>query len=71
MDIRKINTDTWQDAVDLFDLYRVFYEQESDPELAKEFIKARITNNESVIFVAYADNNEPVGFTQLYPVFLR
>lgn len=69
MEIRKLNADTWQDAAGLFDQYRVFYEKASDPELAKAFIKARVSNNESVIFAAYSDSNEPVGFTQLYPSF--
>ena len=37
--------------------------------LAESFIKARLENDESVIFVALADDGTPAGFTQLYPVF--
>ncbi|MBS4211199.1 MULTISPECIES: GNAT family N-acetyltransferase [Neobacillus] len=57
------------DAVtELFDLYRQFYEQSPDTEGAREFLKTRILNGESVIFVAY-EGGEAVGFTQLYPTF--
>ena len=39
--------------------------------LAESFIKERLQNNESVIFVAFADEGgeqTPAGFTQLYPM---
>lgn len=52
----------------LFNLYRMFYEQISDVEGAKTYIKNRIENKESVIFVA-KDKGEYLGFTQLYPTF--
>lgn len=53
----------------IFDKYRVFYKQESDLNLATNFIKARLENNQSVIFAAVNSRNEFVGFTQLYPSF--
>ncbi len=52
----------------LFDGYRRFYNQSSDLEGAQRFLRARMTNNDSVIFVA-AVAQELVGFTQLYPTF--
>ena len=52
----------------LFDQYRVFYRQPSDPPLAQAFIAERVANRESVIFLALRDG-EPLGFTQLYPSF--
>lgn len=52
----------------LFNAYRVFYEQESDLELAKHFISNRLLKGESVIFLAKEDE-KPVGFTQLYKTF--
>ena len=52
----------------LFDAYRQFYLQPADLENAHTFIAERLENNESVIFIAYRDS-EPVGFTQLYPLF--
>ncbi len=52
----------------LFDEYRVFYHQVSDIEAAKEFLKERFQNNDSVVFAAN-ENREIIGFTQLYPSF--
>lgn len=53
----------------LFDDYRVFYDQEPDIEGALKFINERMKNNESVIYIALDDNNEGLGFVQLYPLF--
>ncbi|WP_428909954.1 N-acetyltransferase family protein [Niallia sp. Krafla_26] len=52
----------------LFNSYRMFYQQESDLEGAKSYIKERIERKESVIFVV-KDRQNYVGFTQLYPTF--
>jgi GNAT superfamily N-acetyltransferase len=52
----------------LFDGYRQFYLQPSDIERAKVFLRERLTNSDSVIFIALLDN-VAVGFTQLYPSF--
>ncbi len=52
----------------LFDQYRGFYGQPSDPALATAFIRARMERDESVIFLAWNDD-AAVGFTQLYPAF--
>ena len=54
--------------VPLFDAYRVFYKQPSDKEGAEKFLFERFEHGESVIFMA-KDNEEAVGFTQLYPIF--
>ncbi len=40
----------------LFDNYRVFYEQPSDLEKGKSFLKERITNNETVTFLIKKDD---------------
>ena len=52
----------------LFDGYRVFYKQASDIQAAKTFLLERFKNKDSIIFIAFIDN-EVVGFTQLYPLF--
>ncbi len=52
----------------LFDAYRQFYEQPSDPSLARAFIAARLEGEESVVFLAERDGR-PAGFVQLYPLF--
>ena len=36
----------------LFDAYRQFYQQSSDPALARAFIAERLARSESVIFLA-------------------
>ncbi|MEH7438231.1 GNAT family N-acetyltransferase [Neobacillus drentensis] len=66
--IQKATINELDVVTELFDLYRVFYEQASDLTAAKEFLKERIVNEESVIFVALEDN-EALGFVQLYPSF--
>ena len=52
----------------LFDSYRVFYGQPSNRNAAKSFLTNRLTNKESVIFLAF-ENDVPVGFVQLYKTF--
>lgn len=54
--------------VPLFNLYRDFYEVKPNPQKAEEFLKTRLENKESKIFLA-KDENSYVGFTQLYPSF--
>lgn len=53
----------------LFDNYREFYEKESDIEGAIAFLKDRINNSESEIFVALDLTGSMKGFIQLYPIF--
>lgn len=54
--------------VPLFDGYRQFYGHSSDLAGANEFLAARLTHSESVVFLA-RDEGTSVGFTQLYPSF--
>lgn len=52
----------------LFDAYRVFYTQPSDPVAARTFIECRMNDGDSVIFLALdSGDNRPLGFAQLYP----
>ena len=67
MQIKRITSSEYKLVTGLFDKYRVFYEQPSDVTLAENFIKERLENKESVIFVALANDGRPAGFTQLYP----
>ena len=53
----------------LFDLYRQFYKYESNLIESTNYIKDRINNNESTIFIAISDANEAIGFVQLYETF--
>ena len=53
----------------LFDFYRQFYKYESNLIESTNYIKDRINNNESTIFIAISDANEAIGFVQLYETF--
>ena len=53
----------------LFNLYRIFYEEEDDLEKASRFISDRFNHRDSEIFVAQEGNTELAGFVQLYPSF--
>jgi ribosomal protein S18 acetylase RimI-like enzyme len=68
MKIKRITLSEYQKVTRLFDDYRVFYKYPSDIPLAERFIKERLENNESVIFIALVGDETPVGFTQLYPL---
>ncbi|HVI45603.1 MAG TPA: GNAT family N-acetyltransferase [Chitinophaga sp.] len=52
----------------LFDAYRSYYDQAPDYKGALAFITERITQQDSIIFVALK-GEEIIGFTQLYPIF--
>ncbi len=68
----KIREATLQDLdaiVVLFDTYRLFYNEKSNVEKGKLFLEQRIKNKESVIYVAENEEENLVGFTQLYPLF--
>ena len=54
---------------ELFDLYRQFYKYESNLIESTNYIKDRIKNNESIIFIAINDANKAIGFVQLYETF--
>lgn len=68
MNIHQATINDLDSLTELFDFYRLFYKQASDLKGAREFLKERLTKNESVIFIAYEDG-KPVGFTQLFPSF--
>ena len=55
--------------VKLFDQYRQFYGQTSNLDQSKSFIKERIEKQDSVIFLALDNNDNVLGFVQLYSLF--
>lgn len=52
----------------LFDQYRQFQGQPTDPTAAHSFLRDRFDHAESVIFVAHR-GGQAIGFAQLYPSF--
>ena len=57
------------ELAELFNSYRVFYEQDSNVDLARNFIKSRMERKESTIFVSQNSDEELIGFIQLYSSF--
>lgn len=52
----------------LFDQYRQFQGQPSNPPAARSFLRERFDHGESVIFIGHA-GAKPLGFAQIYPSF--
>lgn len=68
MEIYQATMKDLEAVASLFDMYRTFYQQTPDFDGAKAYIKSRLENEDSVIFVAMI-SDDYVGFTQLYPTF--
>ena len=68
VEIKKATMEDTKLVAPLFDAYRIFYKQPSDEKAAAGFLQERLTNNESVIFIAMV-NGVAAGFCQLYPIF--
>ncbi|WP_419870207.1 GNAT family N-acetyltransferase [Chryseobacterium sp. CT-SW4] len=65
---RKASIQDLTSLAELFDQYRIFYHKETDLKGAETFLKERIENKDSEIFVA-KEGEKLVGFVQLYPLF--
>lgn len=68
MEIYQATIEDLEKVSNLFNLYRMFYQQASDLEGAKTYIKERLERKESVILVVKNKQNY-VGFAQIYPTF--
>ncbi len=66
--IRQAGLKDLDTAAELFNLYRVFYRQEDDYGKCKKFLEERLNNDQSHVFVIYADG-KPAGFIQLYKLY--
>jgi GNAT superfamily N-acetyltransferase len=68
--IREAGLEDLHELAAIFDLYRIFYGQETDVEGAADFLFERMEHRESVILIADdVEQGRIAGFTQLYPVF--
>ncbi|MDB1145334.1 MAG: GNAT family N-acetyltransferase [Alcaligenaceae bacterium] len=65
MNIFMISEKDIDKTAELFNLYRIFYEQEDNYEASKQFILDNFNTQRSEIFVI-AEGDEFVGFVQLY-----
>ena len=66
--IRRATESDLDTIAPLFDAYRQFYHQPSDVPRARDWLRERITRDQSIVLVAERDGTA-VGFTQLYPMF--
>ncbi|WP_426261220.1 GNAT family N-acetyltransferase [Sphingomonas sp. DC1100-1] len=66
--VRQATINDLDALVPLFDAYRQFYKQASDPDGARAFLEDRFEHQQSIVFVA-CDVDQAVGFTQLFPSF--
>ncbi|MGL4597929.1 MAG: GNAT family N-acetyltransferase [Bacteroidia bacterium] len=58
-----------EELTELFDAYRVFYNQASDLDRAREFVRERLTQNDTVFFLAVNRAEKGCGFVHLFPIF--
>ncbi|MBX3727445.1 MAG: GNAT family N-acetyltransferase [Xanthomonadales bacterium] len=68
LDVRRAELDDLDEVVPLFDAYRMFYRQPSQPAACRGFLEARLARGESVLLLARRAG-AALGFVQLYPVF--
>ncbi len=66
--VRRAELEDVDALVPLFDAYRQFYDQPSDLTRARNWLRARIGANESVVLLAERDG-QAIGFAQLYPMY--
>ncbi|MFC4161587.1 GNAT family N-acetyltransferase [Chitinimonas lacunae] len=60
--------DDLEAATRLFDQYRQFYQQPSDPAAARAYLTLRLAARQSAVYLALSDG-VAVGFMQMYPGF--
>lgn len=58
-----------KEAAELFNRYRMFYEQKDDYDSCYSFIKTNVEHNRSIIFLLLDDTNNAIAFSQLYPSY--
>ncbi len=62
------HSENLEEAAKLFDRYRMFYQQPTDLDSSRLFIRDRLQKGDSKIFLAI-DGMQSIGFMQLYPSF--
>ena len=68
MTIIKAEIQHLNDLIPLFDSYRIFYRQKSNLVAAKQFLKARLEKQDTLIYIAYSEDLA-VGFMHLFHSF--
>lgn len=68
-EVRSAGMDDLPALAALFDGYRVFYGQPSDPVRAGAFLRERLERGDSQLLLAVDAQGGALGFVQLYPSF--
>lgn len=53
----------------LFDQYLVFYKKSYDAKTLKNYLTERLENNEAIVFMAFDEQNNAIGFVLNYITF--
>lgn len=69
MKIIKATIENLEQLLPLFEAYRKFYKQNSNIDAAHDFLSNRFKKKDSILFMAFNNEKEAIGFTQLYPTF--
>ena len=69
MNIIRADISHLEQVTPLFDLYRQFYKEAANPSACRSYLKDRLERQESIVFLAFSEEDRAVGFTQLYPTF--
>lgn len=69
VNVRSAGLDDLPALAALFDGYRVFYGQPSDPVRAGAFLRERLERGDSHLLLAVDAQDGALGFVQLYPSF--
>jgi len=69
VNVRTAGLDDLPALAALFDGYRVFYGQPSDPVRAGAFLRERLARGDARLLLAVGADGEALGFVQLYPSF--
>lgn len=67
-EIKKASLDDLEEASNLFNLYRIFYRQADNYDQCRKFIRERLSNEQSHIFLITVEGKS-VGFAQLYQLY--
>ena len=67
--VRRADLPDLEKLVPLFDAYRVFYGRSTDSQLARRFLRDRLSAGDSIVLIAEDSGGVAMGFVQLYPSF--
>jgi ribosomal protein S18 acetylase RimI-like enzyme len=66
--IRQATPEDLDALLPLVSAYRVFYEQQPDPQGERTFVESHLRSGTSVVYIAQIDG-EPAGFMQLFKAY--